>query len=112
LTRLTKKDCKLLLKRRAEDLKRKLEAKNKQVIAVLGSFDTWSYMDYTCRLLAKFGHAATTSLYVYYKNQKGNIERHEREDFYRSLHMESSLRLMIYAESHKAIIIYSVPGAH
>jgi len=36
------------------------------LIAVLGSFDTWSYMDHICRIVAKNGYIARTSRYEYY----------------------------------------------
>jgi len=87
------------------------EQKGKKVIAVLGSFDTWSYMDYTCRVLAKLGHFAVTSLYCYFEKDR-EIVRRERSDPFRAILMRDSLRFMIFHEAHVAIIIYSVPGAH
>ena len=93
-------------------MKEKFEKRNKKVIAVLGSFDTWPYMDYTSRLLAELGHAAVTSIRIYYKDENGKITDRDREKLHESILMRDSLRIMINHEAHSAIIIYSVPGAH
>lgn len=113
---LRRKDDKLI--KRADELsdkysefmKEKYECRGKKIIAVLGTFDTWSYMDYVCRELVKQGHYVVTSIRRYCI-ENGNIQFAERGDPFKKIRMRESLRYMIFHEVHVAIIIYSVPGA-
>jgi len=84
----------------------------KKVIAVLGSFDTWSYMEYTCRQISRLGHYVPTSIREYFVDDKGIVKWKERDDVFKSILMRESMRFMIFDEAHEVIIIYSVPGAH
>lgn len=93
-----------------QTIKNKYVQRGKKVIVVLGSFDTWSYMDFVCRELAKMGHYVVTSVRRYCL-QNGEIKRWDRDTDFMEVRMRESLRYMIFKEAHEAVIIYSVPGA-
>ncbi len=95
-----------------QGFRERFENKGKKVIAVLGAFDAWPYIDYVSRLLARNGHGAVTSIRIYLKNERGRIDIQSRPKEFRSISMRDSLKLMIEEEAHQALILYSVPGAH
>ncbi len=82
------------------------------LIAVLGSFDTWSYMDYLSRAVARQGYVARTSRYEYALDVVAN--QVERTDFHPAPgeNMIHFLRDTVIAKSKKAIIAYSVSAGH
>jgi len=108
---LDMEEAKEELETRIHEFRERFEGKGKKVIAVLGSFDTWPFIDTVSRLVAKKGHAAVTSLRIYFK-KKGKIYFEKRPEEFESIFMRDSLKLMIEKEAHKAVIIYSVPAAH
>lgn len=85
-------------------------------VAVLGSFDTWSYMDFVCRRLAGIQHTVFTSRYIYISHRLPNGEaKIYRMPSVRPVDMEMSLvqylRMMLDMVP-RAVVIYSVCGAH
>ena len=109
---MTKKEAERILKLYASLNKERYENVGKNIVAVLGSFDTWPYMDFTCREIVKLGHYVMTSIREYFLNEKGDVKWKKRDDIFKSVLMRESLRFMIFEEAHKAVIVYSVPGAH
>jgi len=100
-------------------IRRKLQQiygpKNRRVV-VLGSFDTSPYMDFMCCRLAEIGYTAFTSLYTYklFKSPRGSLEvervdNNEARDM--RIPMVKYLEIMLQ-EAEKAIVLYSVCGAH
>ena len=86
-------------------------AKDKR-IAVLGAFDTWPYMDFISRRLAKMGYIAVTSRYIYkYDPQRKKVIRidntPEPDEF-----MVDFLQNKVILKCPRAIIVYSVSGGH
>jgi hypothetical protein len=94
--------------------KTKYEAlgKEKGNVAVLGAFDTWSYMHEVCVEVAKLGYAAITSRYIYVKSSdtKSKYFRTARDEVQKT--MNDFLKQDVIGISNKALIIYSVPAAH
>lgn len=82
-------------------------------IAVLGSFDTWSYMHSICVEIAKLGGTAITSKYLYinFSGSKFQYYRTQR-DIDQQKTMNDFLKENVIGEAKKAIIVYSVPAAH
>lgn len=111
MSNVYREKARTFLKINSNLMKSRYEAMGKRVIAVLGSFDTWPYIDYICRILARLGHFSITSLYVYF-SENGILQREERGRYFKDLAMRESLRFMIFEECHEAIITYSLPGAH
>jgi len=84
----------------------------KGLVAVLGSFDTWSYLDYLSRIVAREGYVARTSRFEYALDVATN--QVERTDFHAAPgeNMIHFLRDTVIAKSEKAIIAYSVSAGH
>jgi hypothetical protein len=84
----------------------------KGVIAVLGSFDTWSYIDYVSRVVAKNGYIARTSRYEYAFDEQ--LRRVIRVVFHPAPGetMIHFLKDTVIGMSDAAIVIYSVPAGH
>jgi len=80
-------------------------------IAVLGAFDTWPYMDFVSRRLARMGYLAVTSRYLYKYDQRNRkiirVDNSPDPDEF----MVDFLQRMIM-KCPRAIIIYSVSGGH
>jgi len=84
---------------------------HKPVVAVLGSFDTWPYMDYLCRVVASHGCIARTSRFHYARKNNGQIGRSVFEPADKE-GMNDFLRNRVIAQSVKAVIAFSTPAAH
>lgn len=85
-------------------------------VVVLGSFDTWPCMDFVCRRLAEMGYTAFTSLFTYklYKLPDGSLRIDRAPNNLphdMGISLVGFLRLIL-AETDKAIVLYSVCGAH
>lgn len=83
-------------------------------VAVLGAFDTWSYMDYISRLLANNNYVAATSRYLYRKIS-GRIMRmrtQEHPGFAPQYHFLGALLDQIISDCASAVINFSVSAAH
>jgi len=84
----------------------------KGLIAVLGSFDTWSYMDYVSRVVATNDYVARTSRYEYaFDKQTARVVR----SIFRPAPGETMIHFLkdtVIAKSEKAIVTYSVPAGH
>jgi hypothetical protein len=80
-------------------------------VAVLGAFDTWPYMDFISRRLAKMNHTAVTSRYIYRLDKQKKIVRIDNtpdpDEF-----MVDFLQDKVIFKCPKAIIVYSVSGGH
>jgi len=83
---------------------------HKPVVAVLGSFDTWPYMDYLCRVVVRHGCIARTSKYHYAMGSNGQIGQSVFEPADEE-GMNDFLKKRVIEQSDKAIIALSVPGA-
>lgn len=82
-------------------------------VAVLGAFDTWSYMDYVCHLLAENNYVAMTSRWIYRKFGNRILRFDIKEDpNFASNEFLSSLLDQIISTSKSAVINYSVSAAH
>lgn len=81
-------------------------------VAILGSFDTWSYMDFISRIVAKDNWLAYTSKYNYFLDPStGDISRTVYGAQPGQL-MIDFLRDDLIKKSDKAIVIYSVSAGH
>ncbi len=125
---LKNKDRYEYLKEIPEDLYLKTIGPKSKRIAVLGSFDTWSYMHKICTDLVGLGYMAITSRYIYKKNTspKYDYYRVERDPSDETIFIENEAGLVekkfidmntflknkVIDICDKAIIIYSLPAAH
>ena len=80
-------------------------------VAVLGAFDTWPYMDFISRHLARMGYIAVTSRYIYRLASKRKIARIENEPEPDEFMVDFLWNKVIF-KSQRAIIAYSVSGGH
>jgi len=87
---------------------------DKNRIVVLGAFDTWPYMDYVSRILAKNNYIVLTSRYLYHRlNDK--IIRFPSTEISQLASSDLSMKRLlkkIIGSSLLAIINYSVSAAH
>lgn len=81
---------------------------------VLGSFDTWSYMDFVARLLADTGWTVNTSRFVYrkYSDEVQRVETRHVPSFADRTERMSQLLDQIIVESKVAIVCLSTSAAH
>lgn len=85
---------------------------NNRRVAVLGAFDTWSYMHKICTDLAFLGYTAITSRYIYKKSEKTSSGYYRTSRIISDKDMNTFLQEDVIGISYRAIIIYSVPAAH
>jgi hypothetical protein len=116
------------LKKIPENLYPKTIGPKSNRIAVLGSFDTWSYMHKICTDLVQLGCVAITSRYIYKNNTNPKYDyfRVERDhtdsiEFLKDISnneekkyidMNTFLKEKVIDICDRAIIIYSLPAAH
>lgn len=81
-------------------------------VAVLGSFDTWTYMDYVAQLVAQNKFVVLTSRYEYSWDHSRNQVTRKPTNPGKGVPMMDVLKNDIIRTSDLAIIIYSVPAAH
>jgi hypothetical protein len=87
---------------------------DKNRIVVLGAFDTWPYMDFICRILARDNYIALTSRFLYHKLNDKIIKFPTTEISQLASTDLSMKRLLkkIIGSSLLAVINYSVSAAH
>jgi hypothetical protein len=83
--------------------------RNKRVV-VLGAFDTWPYMDYICRQLARMGRVAITSVWKY-RLGRGETIKLEKNGPEKNEPMIPFLESIIQA-CDETVIAYSVSAGH
>ena len=88
------------------------KSKHRGTVAVLGAFDTWTYMYYIAEQVARNNFVAHTSRFVFAKDPKTQEIRREPFDIDPEMTMNEFLSNQLIDKSDRAIIVYSVPAAH
>lgn len=85
---------------------------SRTTVAVLGAFDTWSYMNYVAELVADNDCIVHTSRFIYAKDKTTGIIQREPFEINSNTPMIEFLQKSLIAKSDKTIIIYSVSAGH
>src|SRR6266508_1912253 len=87
----------------------------KGLVAVLGSFDTWTYMEYVCRIVAGEGYVARTSKYEYGLDPTAGLPPSIIRVPFGPAPGEPMiifLRNTVIGKASRAVVVYSVSAGH
>ncbi len=88
-------------------------ASGRDIVSVLGAFDTWPLMDYVAKKMAVKSNnfLVLTSRYNYFHENGKTIQIIKQHESFKNSPMRDSLKNMIL-HSNKVVIIYTISAAH